>query len=82
MNTLYTVGGHSQSLSTQVTSTYKSTISTAGVLGVWQKHIPLPLGKSSLDGALVQGHIVVVGGAEAGMSGYAGTNSVYSLKLP
>ena len=56
---------------------YSTTIGPTGAPGPWSKFASLPKARSSHSGAVVGGHVVLVGGTESGMSGYSGTTTVY-----
>ena len=53
-----------------------------GKVGKWYSFAPMPDARSSHDGAVTSGGaLVLVGGTAKGMSGYAGDDTVYSLKI-
>ena len=74
---MYSIGGSDSK--GPIADVYSATIASSGVPGTWTKFNPLPKAKSGHDGAVANGHLLIIGGTEPGMAGYSGTTSVYSV---
>ena len=76
---LFAVGGSGPSSS--IADVYTSKVTSTGAPGTWSKLLPLPKAKSGHDGAVANGHLIIIGGTEPGMAGYSSTTSVFSFPL-